>query len=205
MILILPERKDQLRVSPKFKGSGTQAIVTGAEASVRQLIANGKIKIALETAKEITKRRERSPPKHCWWRHTLRGFSRLSSRAWWSRQRLCSTGAGALSVRKDSGSKELSVSAAAHAGTIEELVRTISNDPELSAERRAAIEQAIRNQVHDLAALAGCSALPQEHPLRKAASALHLALSAATSGPLAEDALVLPGCHTAVPLRPGSC
>jgi hypothetical protein len=82
---------------------------------------------------------------------------------------------------------------------IEELVRPL-NDPELSAERRAAIEAAIAREAVDLAALAECAVLPPEHPLRQAASALQRAFLAVTAGPVGEEAVELPEVSHRSPL-----
>jgi len=92
-------------------------------------------------------------------------------------------------------------SAGAVAGRMEELVRPLS-DPELSAERRAAIEAAVAREVDDIAALAECAALPPEHPLRQAASALHRAFLAVTEGPVGEEAVELPEVSRRGPLAP---
>jgi hypothetical protein len=92
-------------------------------------------------------------------------------------------------------------SAGIAAGRLEELVRPLT-DPELSAERRAAIEAAIAREAGDLAALAECAVLPSEHPLRQAASALQRAFLAATGGPVGEEAVELPEVSHRSPLAP---
>jgi hypothetical protein len=87
-----------------------------------------------------------------------------------------------------------------HAARLEELVRPL-NDPELAAERRASIEAAVARE-GDLAALAECAALPPEHPLRKAASALQGAFLAVTAGPVGEEAVELAAVSHRSPLAP---
>jgi hypothetical protein len=87
-----------------------------------------------------------------------------------------------------------------HAARLEELVRPL-NDPELGADRRAAIEAAVAREP-DLAALAECASLPPEHPLRQAASALHRAFLAATGGPVGDEAVELPEVSRRSPLAP---
>src|SRR5438309_318898 len=52
------------------------------------------------------------------------------------------------------------------------------------------------------AALAECAALPAEHPLRTAASALQRAFLAVTEGPVGEAALELPEVSRRSPLAP---
>ncbi|PYT21984.1 MAG: hypothetical protein DMG57_36870 [Acidobacteria bacterium] len=81
--------------------------------------------------------------------------------------------------------EELTASAVARAGTLDELVGPL-NDPAISHERRAAIEHAIQRDVRDLAALAECAALAPEDSMRKAACALERAFLAVTTGPVAD-------------------
>src|SRR5712692_3295310 len=175
------------------------AAALGVETSVRQLIANGKSKTALERAKEHHKQQGSAESEA------------LLIAAYAARiQSLIGSGL-AVEARSlldlvlerypsaKARFKDLTLSAAASTGAIDELVRPL-NDPALSAEQRAAVECAVQNQVHDLAALAACSALPLEHPLRQAASALHQALAAVTSGPVAEDSLALPEISRRSPL-----
>jgi hypothetical protein len=85
--------------------------------------------------------------------------------------------------------------------SLDDLVRPLA-DPDLAADRRAAIEQTVKRDVDDLAALAGCEALVTDHPLRQAASALERALAAVTSGPVAEEFLALPEVSHRSPLAP---
>ena len=96
---------------------------------------------------------------------------------------------------------ELSATSAARSGALEELLAPL-NDPELSAERRAAIEQAVQNGVADLAALAACAALPSDHSLRVAAAALDAALTAVTSAPVTDEEIALPAVSRRSPLAP---
>src|SRR5207249_3064361 len=84
---------------------------------------------------------------------------------------------------------------------LEELVAPL-NDPDLPAERRVAIEQAIAREVYDLAALAGCPVLPVEHALRQSAAALMRAFVAATATPSTEEELALPEVSRRSPLAP---
>jgi hypothetical protein len=93
----------------------------------------------------------------------------------------------------------IAASVAARTGALDDLVRPL-NDPLLGPEQREAIEQAIRKEIYDLAALAACQALPPEHSLRQAAAALDRALAAVTSGPVAEDAIRLPEVSRRSPL-----
>src|SRR6478609_1991747 len=56
-------------------------------------------------------------------------------------------------------------------GSLDDLLRPL-NDPGLAPEERAAIEKGIVRKLVNPADLAGCTALPADHPLRVAAAAL---------------------------------
>jgi hypothetical protein len=95
----------------------------------------------------------------------------------------------------------LTVSAAARAGKVEQLLNPL-NDPSVPAAQRAAIELAIQEQAMDLAALAECPALAAEHPLRQAAAALHKAFETVTSGPVTDEEPTLAEVSRRSPLAP---
>lgn len=75
-------------------------------------------------------------------------------------------------------------------------------DPGLSPELRAPIERTITCEIVDLAALARCEALPDDHPLRRAAAGLAVAFDAVTTGPVDDAALALPEVSHRSPLAP---
>jgi hypothetical protein len=84
-------------------------------------------------------------------------------------------------------------------GRLEEGVGPL-RDPNLSSEERERIETFIRQRVQDLPALAAVSSLPQDHPLRVAASALSAAFKAVTQGPVEDEILALPEVSRRSPL-----
>jgi hypothetical protein len=197
---------DKVKKQPPSPGAyGAAAALNGpalsaAEASVRQLIANGKSKAALDAAKEVHKT------------HGTVASEALLVDAYAARieslvdQNLHVEAKALLDLvreRYPSARQRLSErtgTIGTQAARLEELLRPLT-DPELSADRRAAIDAAIMREV-DLAALAGCAALPSEHPLRTAARALHGAFQAATSGPVDEAAVELPEISHRSPLAP---
>ena len=91
------------------------------------------------------------------------------------------------------------IPAVAKVRSLDEHVRPL-NDPALGAAPRAAIDRALQREVWNLAVLARCEALPEDHALRRAAAALERAFVAATTGPVAEDALALPEVSHRSPL-----
>ena len=177
------------------------ALSAGAEASVRQLIANGKPKAAVETAKEIHKAQATAASEALLVDAYAARIQSLTDR------NLAGEAKALLELVRDrypSARERLNGrngSAGIDAGRLEELVRPL-NDPELSAERRAAIEGAIAREAGDLAALAECAVLPSEHALRQAASALQRAFLAATAGPVGEEAVELAEVSHRSPLAP---
>ena len=169
------------------------------EAGVRQLIASGDHKAALERAKELHK-----------------GSSTIVSEALLVdayAERIRSLLSRNLTLEAQSlidlvrqryptartRLDELTARVVARPRSLDALVRPL-NDPGLAAAQRAAIERVLQQDVWDLAALAGCEALPADHSLRKGAAALERAFVAATNGPVAEDALSLPEVSHRSPL-----
>ncbi len=158
---------------------------------MRALLAKGKTKPAVELAKEIHKR--------CGWPES----EALLVDAYAARIRsLLKTGlkeeAKALFelVRERHSSAaarlaDVGVLVSDSSGNLEELLRPL-NDPAVLPEIRSAIECVVKGQVCDLSALAECTSLAADHPLRTAAAALLSAFAAVTVGPVEESALVLP-------------
>jgi hypothetical protein len=87
-------------------------------------------------------------------------------------------------------------------GALLELLTHPGSPEGLPAEKQAAIAAQVRSHVLDLNALAECQTLAPEHPWRTAAAALHKAFEAVTSGPVADEALVLPEVSRHSPLAP---
>ncbi len=174
---------------------------SASEVSIRQLIVNGKFKTALDRAKELHKARGTTASESL----LIDAYAaRIESLI---QQNLVLEAKSLIELVQERfpSSKQrlqaLSMSAAVHSGTLDELVRPLS-DPNLSLELRSTIEQSLQHQLHDLSPLAACPALPPEHPLRLAASALRAAFVAVTSGPVAVDALALPEVSHRSPLAP---
>ena len=174
---------------------------TAAEASIRQLIANGKYKTALDQAKDNHKKQATAASEALLLdAYAARIQSLLAQNLLREAQSLmdlvCERYPGAR-ARLES----ISASVAARTNTLDDLLRPL-NDPLLSPEHREAIEQAVRKDVFDLAALAACPALPPEHPLRLAASSLDRAFRMVTTGPVEEEATRLPEVSRRSPLAP---
>jgi hypothetical protein len=169
------------------------------ETSIRQLIANGKSKAALDSAKELHKKLGTADSE------TLLIDAYLERIRALSEQNLAleAKSLSALVRERFPSAKErldaLSARVAARGRDLDELLGPL-NDPELSAERRASIEQAIQNRVTDLASLARCAALPPEHGLRKTAAAIEQAFNSVTSGPVTDEQIALPEVSHRSPL-----
>ncbi len=96
---------------------------------------------------------------------------------------------------------ELGVVLHARHTSLDDLLRPL-NDPALAADRRVAIETALKRESIDLAGLAQCAVLAPEHPLRLGAARLQQAFQAVTTGPVPDDALALPEVSRRSPLAP---
>ncbi len=181
--------------------SGAPTTGNPEETSIRQLIAHGKSKTALDRAKDL---------------HKILGSAAseaLLIDAYAGRiqalldQNLTLEAKSLLELVRDrypsakARLDALSATSAARAGALDELLGPLA-DPGLGAERRAAIEQAIQDTVVDLAEIAASPALPPDHDLRVAAAALDRAFAAAVSGTVTDEEIALPEVSRRNPLAP---
>jgi hypothetical protein len=83
---------------------------------------------------------------------------------------------------------------------IEALVRPLA-DPNVAPEERARIEAALQKEP-DLRRIAYITSLDETHAVRRAAAVLEKAFVAATSGPVTQDALLLPEVSRRSPFAP---
>jgi hypothetical protein len=172
---------------------------SGIETSIRQLIASGKSKTALDNAKEFHKKQGSAESEILLIDAYLARIQALFD------QNLVVEAKSLIAMVRERfpSAKDrldnLNSAASAHGGDLDELLGPL-NDPGLSAERRAAIEQVIQNQVTDLASLARCAALPPEHGLRQAAAAIDQAFGVVTSGPVTDEQIALPEVSHRTPL-----
>ncbi len=163
---------------------------SGTETSIRQLIVNGKSKTALDNAKEFHKKQGSAESERLLIDAYLARIQALFD------QNLAVEAKSLMALVRERfpSAKErldaLNATASARGGCLDELLKPL-NDPGIGAESRASIEQLIQNQVTDLAALAGCAALPPEHSLRQAAAALDKAFNVVTSGPVTDEQIAL--------------
>jgi hypothetical protein len=174
-------------VPASSSGDNGQAV----ETSVRQLIANGKFKTALDNAKEFHKHQRTAASEALLLDAYVARIQSLLD------QNLAPEAKSLLAIVRErfpSAKERLescTAAVSARGSDLSELLEPL-NDPGLSPERRSAIEQIIQTQVTDLRALADCAALSPEHSLRRAATALDRAFEQVTSGPLTEEQIALP-------------
>ena len=95
--------------------------------------------------------------------------------------------------------RELHFSLNLQTGRLDELAAML-NDPDCFSQNRNFLENAIRQNVADLSSLARCKAFDDNHPLRRGAAALVRALEAVTSGPVADEEILLPEISRRSPL-----
>jgi hypothetical protein len=152
-----------------------------AETSVRQLIASGKEKTALDRAKDLHKACHDAASEALLidaYVARIQSLSRqnlhLEAKALLDlvRERF-----PAAAVRLEGASH----STAARSGDLDPLLRTLA-DPAIPQERRAEIEALLTRNVIDLSAIASSTALQADHPLRQAAAAVERAFAAVTTG-----------------------
>ena len=193
-------RKSKANIPPNpssFYGGNGQAF----EAGVRQLIANGKFRNALESAKEFHKVQRTSASESL----LLDAYAaRIQSLLDQNLEPEAKSLLDLVRKRFPSARERLDTAVAAvsaRAGDLAGLLQPL-NDPEINSERRTSIERIIQTQVTDLTALAGCVALSPENSLRQAATALDRAFDMVTSGPVTEEQIALPEVPYRSPLAP---
>ncbi len=174
---------------------------TKSEAGIRQLIANGKYKTALDQAKDNYKQQATATSEALLIEaYAARIQSLLAQNLLREAQALMDLVCERFPAAR--GRLEfIGASVAARTNTLDDLLRPLS-DPLLGAEHREAIEQAVRKDIFDLTALAACPALPPEHALRQAASALDRAFRMVTAGPVEDEIVRLPEVSRRSPLAP---
>ncbi len=168
---------------------------------MRQLIANGKSRTALENAKEFHKaQRSEASEALLLDAYAARIQSLLDQNLATEAKALADLVCErfpAAKARLDA----LKGGSSAKGGDLAALLQPL-NESELSPELRAVIEKSVETQITDLAALAACTALPPEYRLRQAAAALDRAFNLVTSGPVSADQIALPEVSHRSPLAP---
>ena len=155
----------------RLNSGGREPISAAGEAHVRQLIASGDDKAALELAKDLHKLSGSSTSEALLVdayaeriRTLLRRNLTIEAQSLLDmvRQRYPTSRARLAELTPRVEAKPL---------PLDDLVRPL-NDPDLAAESRTAIDRRLQREVWDLKALASCEALRPDHELRKAAAVL---------------------------------
>ena len=178
-----------------------QAHPLASETSIRQLLANGKSRPALDAAKEWHKGQGTAASESLLLEAYIARIQSLMRLGLTVEAKALAELVRERHPSARAALDDLAAVASARAGSLDELVRPL-NDPSLPPERRSAIEETVAREVHDLGALAQCAALPADHPLRQAAAALNRCLLAVTNGPVEPDSLALPEVSRRSPLAP---
>jgi hypothetical protein len=191
----------QTKISHASPGTTGGNVPISDEKEVRALLARGSTKPAVELAKQIHKRFS-TPASEALlvdaYAARIRSLLKIG---------LATEAKALLDLVRERYpcAKEklldIGVVVASSQSSLDELLAPL-NDPALPLERRLAIEAAINRQVTDLSALAQCPALASDHPLRTGAAAVVKSFEAVTSGPVTEDALLLPEVSRRGPLAP---
>ena len=196
-----PEPKDRdTRVQPNSTTlSATPIAGSAEETSIRQLMAHGKSKTALDRAKDLHKSLG-SPASEALLidAYASRIQALLDQNLTLEAKSLLELVCSRYPAAKPRLAA-LSAKSSARTGAMDELLGPLA-DPELNADRRAAIEQAVQNGIVDLAAIADCAALPADHSLRVAAAAIDRAFAAVTSGTATDEQIALPEVSRRSPL-----
>lgn len=203
---IPPEKKkvEARSVSHGSRGGGLAASPSNpdsqaAEASVRQLIAAGKSRTALESAKQLHKSQPTLATESLLLDAYAARIQGLIAQGLTQEAKSLADLAGERFPAAKERFERLMFAATVRGGDLASLLAPL-NDPHLGAERRAAIEQAVQTRIVDLGELAACPALPPESGLRLAAAALDRAFTQVTSGPVTDEEIALPEVSHRSPL-----
>ncbi len=96
---------------------------------------------------------------------------------------------------------EIRAAAAARGGVNNAFLAPLS-DPSIPPEQQAAILKIVKEKVVDLNSLTACTALSPDHPLKLQAAAISKAFEAVTTGPVDETEIALPNIPRRSPLAP---
>ena len=184
---------------PVFKK--TQSVKSNHTGEIRRLISKGKIKSAVNRAKQI---------------HKVMGTEESESilvEAYIARilemtEKGLTVEAKTLldMVRKrhhfpDQRLAEIKAVTAVQGGITDAFLAPL-NDPSTPSEQQAAILNILKEKVVDLNVLTSCKTLSPDHPLKVQAAATSKTFEAVTSGPVHEKEIALPGISRRSPLAP---
>ena len=177
------------------------SLATDPDAAVRALLAKGDTKQAVERAKEHHKRLPTDASQALLVEAYVARIGSLSERGLAAEAKALTDVVWERFPSARASLADLRAGTSARVGRVDDLLRPLA-DPALPAEKRAAIEETLRTQVSDPAAIAECEVLPPDHPLRLAAAAVSQALSRVTQGPVDDEQLALPEVSRKGPLAP---
>ena len=189
-------------MQPKLTGPGSGSIQDSGDEvlAIRQLIASGKAKTALDRAKDLHKRQSSADSEAI----LIDAYAARIQSLW--DQNLALEAKSLQQLVRDrfpSSNARIDALKAAHVargGEIDALLAPMSG--ELPPGRRVEIDLILQNRVADLKAVADCAALAAGHPLRIAAAALTQAFAVVTSGPVTDQQLALPEVSHRSPFAP---
>jgi len=166
-------------------------IMDDIEIQIRARIANGKCKQAVELAKDHHKRVGSADSQQLLVEAYVARIEQFQNQgmAEDARTLLSLVQERFPTARTDFDTLQLRADAVS--GRVEKLLAALASD-QISPARRTLIESLISRYVTDLPALASCTVLPADHPLRTAAQSTWSAFSAVTSRPVTDAEIDLP-------------
>lgn len=189
---------------PAKPGQGAVASASGLPREepelIRELLTQGKAKPALERAKDYHKRTATPASEELLVEAYLARIRTLLESGMREEARAMADLALSRYEAARARKTEVELIFATH-GSLDDLVRPLA-DPELPPPARVSVEEALRRTLADPGALARCTALPEEHPLRRAAATLTSALEAVTTRVVPDEELALPEISRRSPLAP---
>jgi len=171
----------------------------GRIRDIRRAIERGSSKSALEKAKQLHKERTNDESKSVLIDAYLARIEAMSAKDLTTEARALADLVVSRFPESAGRLAHLQHDLAARTGDVTALVAPLA-DPNVTPDKRAQIEQAIRRGLVDVHALARSPALPEDHPLRTAAAAVVRAFTAVTTGDVDDAVIALPEVSHRSPL-----
>lgn len=171
------------------------------EKEVERLISKGKYREAVALAKELNKRMESAESAALVGRAYIARVKGMFEQGLKveARELMKLVSAQYPSTRGEL--EELRIIYDVRDGMIDELIQSLL-DPQITPEKREAIERVIKSHVLHPEVIAHCQVLPADHPLKTGATAILKAFSAVTNGPVADEDISLPQISRRNPFSP---
>ena len=179
----------------------TQSTKLDHAKEIRRLISGGKIKSAMNRAKQIHKNLRTKESEEILVEAYIARILEMTEKGLTVEAEVLLNMVRKRHYLPDQRLAEIRAAAAARGGINNAFLAPLG-DASILPEQRAAILKIVKEKVVDLTALTACTALAPDHPLKLQAAAISKAFEAVTTGPVHESEIALPNIPRRSPLAP---